>query len=116
MLSMSAGTALSDSSAHADRKQRAGALPPMQVTAVRTTADGGREVELVAQHEGRDETSVLRWPPRQDDPAAVFRVGQTVTFKPSTEGGGWMVHDEAGAQLAFVPTVETAGQAASKAW
>jgi hypothetical protein len=116
MLSMSASTALSDSSAAADRKQGAATLPPMQVTAIRTTADGGREVELVAHHEGKDETSVLRWPRREDDPAAAFRVGQTVTFKPSTDGGGWMVQDDAGAQLAFVPTVETAGQAASKAW
>ena len=116
MLSMSASTAISDSSARPDRKPHADTLPPMEVTAVRTTAAGEREVELVAHQDGKDETSVLRWPRREDDPAAAFRVGQTVTFKPSTEGGGWMVQDDAGAQLAFVPTVETAGQAASKAW
>lgn len=115
MLSMSASTALSDGSAPADRKP-GDTLPPMQVTAVRTTAGGGREVELVAHRDGKDETSVLRWPHRNDDPAAAFHVGQTVTFKPSTEGGGWMLQDEAGTQLAFVPTVEAAGQAASKAW
>ena len=116
MLSMSAGTALSYTSAQAGRPPRAATLPPMQVTAVRTTAAGEREVELVAHRDGKDETSVLRWPQRKDDPAAAFRVGQTVTFKPSTEGGGWMLQDEAGTQLAFVPTVEAAGQASSKTW
>lgn len=115
-LSASVATALSEKSAPIDRKPGAAALPPMQVTAVRTTTDGGREVELVAHQQGKDETSTLRWPHRDDDPAAAFRVGQTVTFKPSGEGGGWMLHDEGGAELVFVPTVQAAGQAASKAW
>jgi len=99
-----------------DRKPQAGALPPMKVTAVRTHDDGGREVELVANVQGKDEVSTLRWPRRDDDPAAAFRVGQTVTFKPSTEGAGWMLRDEGGADLAFVPTVEAAGRVESRTW
>lgn len=114
-LSATGASAISEASSRSGQEPRAAALPAMKVTAVRTAADGGREVELVAHHEGKDETSTLRWPKRNDDPAAAFRIGETVVFEPSSEGSGWMLQDEDGIHLAFVPTVEAAGQAGSEA-
>lgn len=63
-----------------------------------------------------ENTALLHWPARQDDPTAGFRVGETVTFQPSPAGAGWTVQSPQGQALAFVPTAESAAQNSSTTW
>ncbi|MEA9581184.1 hypothetical protein VC218_20515 [Xanthomonas nasturtii] len=100
---------------HASNKASAGPLPPMRVKSVEKTTDGGCEVQL-QDPEKADNTALLRWPAREDDPAAGFRVGETVTFQPSPAGAGWTVQSPQGQALAFVPTAVSAAQNSSKTW
>ncbi|PPU39988.1 hypothetical protein [Xanthomonas arboricola] len=103
--------ALSDAS----HKASAGPLPPMRVKSVEKTTDDGCEVQL-QDPANAENTALLRWPARQDDPTAGFRVGETVTFQPSPAGAGWTVQSPQGQALAFVPTAESAAQNSSKTW
>jgi hypothetical protein len=96
---------------------KAGKLPPMKVVAVRTAANGGREVALMAEGmAGEDAKAALRWAEQKDDPAKLFHVGEMVTFRPSAGGAGWTVHDARDEMLTFVPTVRAAGQSGTKVW
>lgn len=72
----------SEALTHASNKASAGPLPPMRVTSVGPTPDGGSEVQLQDPAQAAN-TALLRWPVRNDAPAAGFRVGETVTFQPS---------------------------------
>lgn len=80
----------SEALSHASNKASAGPLPPMRVTSVGPTPDGGSEVQLQDPAQAAN-TALLRWPVRNDAPAAGFRVGETVTFQPSPAGAGWTV-------------------------
>ncbi|CAD7713519.1 hypothetical protein LMG31886_06430 [Xanthomonas hydrangeae] len=99
----------------ASNKASAGPLPPMRVKSVEKTTDGGCEVQLQDPAQA-DNTALLRWPARQDDPTAGFHVGDTVTFQPSPAGAGWTVQSPQGQALAFVPTADAAAQNSSKTW
>ncbi|KRG44302.1 hypothetical protein ARC78_05805 [Stenotrophomonas pictorum JCM 9942] len=90
------------------RRTSAGPLPDMQVKDIAQTADGGRSVSL-QDPANPENTALLQWPQRQDNPAANFVPGQTVAFTPSPQGAGWMLRAEDGAVLTFVPTIEAAG-------
>ncbi|WP_115541120.1 hypothetical protein [Xanthomonas campestris] len=105
----------SEALSHASNKASAGPLPPMRVTSVGPTPDGGSEVQLQDPAQAAN-TALLRWPVRNDAPAAGFRVGETVTFQPSPAGAGWTVQSAQGEALAFVPTAESAAQNSSQAW
>ncbi|KOR47142.1 hypothetical protein ADT25_05235 [Xanthomonas oryzae] len=99
-----------------DRRQpRAGTLPPMRVDAVQTLPAGEREVRLQDPQQP-EATVMLRWPARQDDPAAGFRVGDMVSFQPSPAGSGWTVHAPQGQALAFLPTSDAAAYNSSRSW
>ncbi|MCW4455755.1 hypothetical protein OK348_13265 [Flavobacterium sp. MXW15] len=97
------------------RRISAGPIPDMQVKSVDSNEDGGRRVALEDPADPRN-TATLQWPQRQDDPAALFSVGQTVAFTPSPQGSGWMLRAEDGAALAFVPTAQAAADSHSQAW
>ncbi|AMV06569.1 hypothetical protein AC028_06825 [Xanthomonas citri pv. aurantifolii] len=97
------------------RKAHAGKLPPMRVQAVDTLPAGARQVRLQDPQQAEN-TAVLQWQARQDDPAAGFHVGDMVTFQPSPVGSGWTVHAEQGRALAFVPTEAAAAYSSSHIW
>ena len=90
-------------------------LPPLEVRAVATQADGSRRVDL-QDPTNAENTAQLHWPSREDDPAAGFVVGEMVDFVPSQEGSGWTVHAPGGQALAYVPTAESARDAHSERW
>jgi hypothetical protein len=95
----------------------AGKLPPMKVVAVRAVADGGREVELMAEGMAGDEAkATLRWAAQKNDPAKLFQVGETVSFQPSAGGAGWTVHDADNLAITFVPSIKAAGQSRTAVW
>lgn len=91
------------------RRRSAGAVPDMKVTAVGDTVEGGRRVAL-EDPTNPENTAVLSWPKRQDDPAAGFHIGSTIVFQPSPQGAGWLLHDQNRTALAFVPTMEAASE------
>ncbi|KLD71422.1 hypothetical protein [Xanthomonas pisi] len=97
------------------REPRAGKLPAMRVETVETLPAGARQVRLQDPQQA-DNTALLRWPARQDDPTAGFHVGETVSFQPSPAGAGWTVQSPQGEALAFVPTAESAAHNSSKTW
>ncbi|UXA51785.1 hypothetical protein M0D45_13755 [Xanthomonas prunicola] len=97
------------------RRPRAGTLPPMRVDAVHALPAGEREVRL-QDPQSAEANVVLRWPVRQDDPTAGFRVGDIVSFQPSPAGSGWTVHAPQGKALAFLPTSDTAACNSSRHW
>ncbi|MBB4131290.1 MULTISPECIES: hypothetical protein [unclassified Xanthomonas] len=105
----------SEAISDASNKVSAGPLPPMRVKSVEKTTDGGCEVQLQDPQQ-TENTALLRWPARQDDPTAGFRVGDTVTFQPSPAGAGWTVQSPQGQALAFVPTAESAAQNTTQTW
>lgn len=96
------------------RRVSAGPLPDMQVKSIGTAEDGGRTVAL-EDPANPDNTARLQWPKRQDDPAAGFAVGAKVAFQPSAKGSGWMLRNDAGTALAFVPTIEAADESRTHA-
>ncbi|HHZ26806.1 TPA: hypothetical protein HH294_14035 [Xanthomonas vasicola pv. zeae] len=83
---LAASTAVAESR----REARAGKLPPMRVEAVDTLPAGARQVRLQEPQQAEN-TAVLQWQVRQDDPAAGFHVGEIVTFQP----GRWQWLDRA---------------------
>ncbi|MBB3835692.1 MULTISPECIES: hypothetical protein [Xanthomonas] len=97
------------------RTPRAGKLPAMRVEAVDTLPAGARQVRLQDPQQAEN-TAVLHWQARQDDPAAGFHVGEMVTFQPSPVGSGWTVHAAQGQALAFVPTEAAAAYSSSQTW
>ncbi|MCP3035540.1 MULTISPECIES: hypothetical protein [Xanthomonas] len=111
----SAPVAASNTVAESRREARAGKLPPMRVQAVDTLPAGARQVRLQDPQQAEN-TAVLQWQARQDDPAAGFHVGEMVTFQPSPAGSGWTVHAEQGQALAFVPTEAAAAYGSSQTW
>ncbi|WP_041183483.1 hypothetical protein [Xanthomonas oryzae] len=94
---------------------RADTLPPMRVDAVQTLPAGEREVSLQDPQQP-EATVMLRWPARQDNPAAGFRIGDMVSFQPSPAGSGWTVHAPQGQALAFLPTSDAAAYNSSRSW
>lgn len=95
------------------RRISAGPIPDMQVKSIDNHETGGRRVVLEDPADARN-TATLQWPQRQDDPAALFSVGQTVLFAPSPQGAGWMLRADDGAALAFVPTAQAAADSHSQ--
>lgn len=91
------------------RRATAGNLPDMRVKSVGTNAEGGRQVAL-EDPANPENTAMLQWPKRNDDPAAGFNEGTLVAFQPSPQGTGWMLRNPQGAALAFVPTIEAADE------
>ncbi|MCL7714917.1 hypothetical protein [Stenotrophomonas mori] len=106
----------SDSRERRDERARrigAGPLPDMRVNSVATADDGGRRVTL-EDPQNAENTATLQWPKREDDPAAGFSEGAMVAFQPSPQGSGWMVRDDTGTALAFVPTIQTADESRTR--
>ena len=95
------------------RRISAGPIPDMEVKAIDNDDAGNRRVVLEDPTDARN-TATLQWPQRQDDPAALFSVGQTVLFAPSPQGAGWMLRADDGAALAFVPTAQAAADSHSQ--
>lgn len=100
--------------ANAAKREKAQALPPMEVKQVLTTPEGERHVQLQVPDKP-DQTATLQWPVREgDDPAAAFTVGQQVHFDTTPAGAGWTVKRADGQALAFVPTAYASGDALSE--
>ena len=100
----------------ASSRGHAGSRPPMKIKAVRTQPDGGRQVELIDPEAIGAEPATLTWPRQESDPAEAFVVDDTVAFEVSPGGAGWLVRNEGGNVLTFVPTAESAEHARSARW
>ena len=91
-------------------------LPKMKVAAVRDTAQGGREVELVTLEGAEQGKALLSWPQMQEDPTGGFKVGEAIEFQPTQGGSGWLAHTDDGKALAFLPVANATRQVLSEAW
>ena len=91
-------------------------LPKMKVAAVRDTAQGGREVELVTLEGEGQGKALLSWPQMQEDPAGGFKVGEAIEFQPTQGGSGWLAHTDDGKALAFLPVANATQQVLSETW
>ena len=92
------------------------ALPKMKVAAVRDTARGGREVELVTLEGEAQGKALLSWPQMQEDQAGGFKVGEAIEFQPAQGGSGWLAHRDDGKALAFLPVANATRQVLSETW
>jgi len=82
-------------------------LPEMVVQQIGYDDKGQRQVIFAMADNPQHHLTLLWLLPHYDknlpDPAAGFVVGQAVSFQPSTQFSGCLLHDESGAALAFVP-------------
>jgi len=77
-------------------------LPDMQVTRVAQDENGNPRVHLQIP-EQPEHSITLTWPKSAHNPTAAFHEGSMVSFKPSPQGAGWLLHDESETALAFMP-------------
>lgn len=77
-------------------------LPQMQVSAIATTVDGRREVQLRDANDPQN-TASMQYPRGIGDPAVQFTVGQTVNFEPTSNDQGWQLKDNEGRALEYLP-------------
>jgi len=84
------------------RRSAADSVPDMEVKQIVQDEGGIARVRLQAP-DNPDIFATLSWPGQQDNPAAGFREGHMVSFQPSPQASGWLLRDEAGTALAFVP-------------
>ncbi|ALR06484.1 hypothetical protein XFHB_06140 [Xylella fastidiosa] len=87
--------------------------PPMQVKSVEIQQDGGYQVKL-QDPKAPENQAELRWPARQDNPTAGFKVGELVHFQPNKNGIGWTVRSAQEETLAFMPTATAANHVFSE--
>jgi len=105
----------SSASKHHSQKSRRSAddrLPDMEVKEVGTDEHGAPRVQLAVPGQP-DHTITLIWPAREDNPAAGFQQGTLVSFQPSPLASGWLLRDDTGTALAFLPLTENASEAHS---
>jgi len=111
----SEGAVRNSTRGRATPREKARALPPMEVKDVKTEADGAATVQLQVPGDPQ-QVARLQWPAQVDSPAAAFVVGQQVHFIPTATGSGWNLHDAQGTLLAYAPTAYAAGDNDSALW
>jgi len=77
-------------------------VPDMEVKEVGEDEKGNPQVRLQDPN-NPENYAILIWPERKNNPAAYFQQGTVIHFQPSVEGSGWLLRDDTGAALAFIP-------------
>jgi len=96
-------------------RTKAGPRPPLKVTGVDPQANG--DIHVAVEVVGRPgQHGVLNWPAREGNPAEALRTGDVLAFKPSDEGSGWLLNDQGGQSLAFLPTEAAQQSVMSTLW
>jgi len=80
-----------------------GKLPDMEVKQVNEDENSNPRVYLQVPNHPEQNISLI-WQKSTHNPTASFREGSMISFKPSAQGSGWLLHDDSGTALAFVPT------------
>jgi len=84
-------------------------LPEMEVKEVGADENGDPRVHLQVP-DTPEHTVTLTWPQREDSPAAGFREGQRIAFQPSPQASGWLLRDDTGTTLGFIPVADSAAE------
>jgi len=84
-------------------------IPDMDVKAVGEDEHGDLRVHLQVP-DTPEHTITLTWQQRGDNPAASFREGQRIAFQPSPQASGWLLRDDTGTALAFIPVQDSAAE------
>ena len=96
-------------------RNKAGPRPPLKVTGVEPQANG--DIHIAVEVVGEPgQHGVLNWPARADNPAKALHAGNILAFAPSDGGAGWLVRDEGGQLLAFLPTESALQNVMSTPW
>jgi len=82
-------------------------LPDMEVKQVNEDDNGNPRVYLQVPNHPEQNIRLI-WQKSTHNPTAAFREGSMISFKPSPQGSGWLLHDGSGAALAFVPVEDNA--------
>jgi len=77
-------------------------IPDMEVKEVGEDEEGNPQVKLQDPNNPRN-YAVLSWPKHRNNPAMRFQQDQLIAFKPSDQGSGWLLQDNNGIALAFIP-------------
>jgi len=88
----------------ARRKAKAN-IPDMEVKEVGETENGEPQVRLQDPN-NPENYAVLMWPTRKNNPTSVFQEGALIRFQPSDQGSGWLLRDNTGIALAFIPLID----------
>jgi len=77
-------------------------VPDMVVKEVGQDEKGNPQVRLEDPNDAEN-FALLIWPEHKHNPATGFAEGKRIRFQPSHQGSGWLLRDESGAALAFIP-------------
>jgi len=77
-------------------------VPDMEVKEVGEDEKGNPQVRLQDPN-NPENYAVLIWPERKNNPTANFQEGDLIHFQPSAQGSGWLLRDDTGTALAFIP-------------
>jgi len=84
-------------------------IPDMNVKEVDRDENGDPRVHLEVP-DNPEHTITLIWHGREDNPAAGFREGARIAFQPSPQASGWLLRDDTGTALGFIPVLDNAAE------
>jgi len=107
--SLARASTRSDPQAPKSRRSAEGNIPDMEIKEVDEDENGGRRVHLQAP-DNPEHTITLIWQQREDNPTSGFREGARIAFQPSPQASGWLLRDDTGTALSFIPVAGNAAE------
>jgi len=77
-------------------------VPDMEVKEISEDENGQRQVHLQDPNDPEN-FAILIWPNRQENQPSGFQKGEFITFQASPQRSGWLLRDNKGAAMAFLP-------------
>jgi len=84
-------------------------IPEMEVKEIGEDENGDLRVHL-QRPDTPEHTIALTWRGHEDTPAAGFREGALIAFQPSPQTSGWLLRDDTGTALGFIPVADSAAE------
>jgi len=77
-------------------------VPDMEVKEISEDENGQRQVHLQDPNDPEN-FAILIWPNRKENPSSGFQKGEHITFQSSPQRSGWLLRDNKGTAMAFLP-------------
>jgi len=94
-----------DESKAARRSKAKDRIPDMEVKEIGEDEQGNPHIHL-QDPDNPENFAILSWLKHKNNPTTRFQQGKIIVFQPSAYGSGWLLRDDTGMALAFIPAID----------